>query len=87
MLAGGVDAISTGVRLVKRLVRETRADYAVAHAAPGTPERACLWRAGFLPLPLLRRRLTVRMLQPALGAPDPRSRASWRLSLGDLELF
>ena len=86
-LAGGDRAVSTGARLVKKLVHETRADYAVAHAAPGTPERACLRRAGFLPLPLLRRRLTVRVLQPAPGAPDPRSRASWRLSLGDLELF
>lgn len=77
--------------LLERLARETDADYVAAVAAAGTPERPLLRRAGFVPLPWVGPVLTVRPL-----ARDPEtdpetatcSRAgSWRLSLGDLEIF
>jgi GNAT superfamily N-acetyltransferase len=75
--------------LIGRLVRSAEADYVAALATPGSPERAVLRSAGFLPLPPSAGRggprLVVRPLAPI--APDPRNPAAWRLSVGDLELF
>lgn len=72
--------------LIRKLVRAMPVDYAVAMGAPGTPERRALLRSGFLPAPRTGPILTVRPLSDRLE-PDPLRRSSWRLSIGDLELF
>jgi GNAT superfamily N-acetyltransferase len=74
-----------GQRVVRELLGLTRADYAVAHCAWNTPHRRVLLRTGFLPLPG-GPHLTIRPLADDLGF-DPTSFASWRLALGDLEVF
>lgn len=78
-------------RIARKLIRETcevvRPDYAVAMAAWRTPEWRALLRARFLPAPRLGPILTVRTLARNSMGVDPVHRSSWRLSLGDLELF
>ena len=61
------------------------ADYVAACAPARTTERAVLARAGFVPVPRLGPPLTARRLNPI--GPDPSRWASWRCSIGDLELF
>ena len=64
----------TGVRLVRRLLSETGADYAIGlRTGPS---------AGLLPLPGQGPLLTTRPL--AASAPSPKD---WTLTLGDVELF
>ena len=72
--------------LIRAATRAAGAGYAVGVAAGGTAEARALGRAGFVRLPLPGRRFTVRTLDPP-AAVDPRRWASWRLSLGDLELM
>jgi hypothetical protein len=73
-----------GAELIDQVVRQVDPDYTAALAAPGTPERRLLRRAGFYPVPV-GPRLTVRPLTDL--EPDPRARDAWRVSVGDLELF
>jgi GNAT superfamily N-acetyltransferase len=76
-----------GADVLRAAVAENRPDYASAALHPELPEAAALARAGFLPAPRSGPILTVRALDGWGSAPDPRSRASWRATLGDLELF
>lgn len=80
--------IALAGRLLRRVARESGADYLAACAAPGTPERRAVGRAGFLPWGWPGPRLTARPLgpPPAAGA-DPLRIESWRFSVGDLEIF
>ena len=64
----------TGIRLVRRMLRETRADYAVGLRGAGS--------LPLVPLPRQGPRLTARPL-----AATPPSLAEWTLTLGDVELF
>jgi GNAT superfamily N-acetyltransferase len=76
-----------GRQVVHELLGAVRADYAVAHCAWATPHRRVLLGLGFLPAPRQGPYFTVRPLVPGGDGCDPRSAASWRLSLGDLEVF
>ena len=68
------DQARTGARLVRRMLRETGADYAIGlRTGPS---------AGLLPLPRLGPLLTTR---PLAGSPP--SPGAWALTLGDVELF
>ena len=87
LMRGGDQGGEMAAALLARLVRDLDADYLVAVAAPGTPERRALRRAGFLPARVMGPRLVVRELAPAAVAPDPTAATAWRCSLGDLELF
>jgi hypothetical protein len=71
-------------RLLHRLAGAP-ASVLTATAAPGTPEREALVRAGFLPLVVPGRWLTALPLRPT--GVDPRRWSSFRFGLGDLELF
>lgn len=74
--------------LIGDLVRSTSADYASAMSPRGCRSAPVLGRVGFLPVPRLGPILTVRPV--ATGpreTPDPTHRSSWRVSIGDLELF
>lgn len=87
--AVGDRACDLATDLLRRLVREADADILVALAAPGTPERVALRRAGFLPARWLAPRLTVLPLTRDHGAQGPSVTdiGACRWSLGDLELF
>lgn len=74
-------------RLLRRLARDVDADYLVASAATDTTERAALRRAGFLPVPGLGPRFTVRSIRPDAPPASPYTWSSWRCSIGDLEIF
>lgn len=74
-----------GRRVLREMLDLTRADYAVAHCAWSAPHRRVLLRTGFLPLPR-GPHFTVKPLTQALDF-DPTSFATWRLALGDLEVF
>ena len=87
LLVGGDRASATiATGLLRRAVEATDPDWVVACAAAGTRERGCLLRAGFLPISALAPRIVVRQLQEIPGV-DITARASWNLSLGDLEVF
>lgn len=73
--------------LLRRLHARPYVDYVSAMAAPGSAARSVLLRAGYLPAWRLGPILTVRPLNPAPGAPNPRLRSAWAASIGDLELF
>lgn len=79
------------VRALKRVLSElldlVEADYLVACAVPGSGERSALLRAGFVPARALGPTLVVRPLSVPPAAPDPTRPASWRYSIGDIELF
>jgi GNAT superfamily N-acetyltransferase len=77
--------VQLGRALIRDLIHEIQADYVAACAARGTAERRVLARSGFLPVPRLGPHFTARPLN-AVG-PDPSNWASWRCSIGDLELF
>jgi GNAT superfamily N-acetyltransferase len=79
------DGVRIGRALVSHLVREADADYVAACAARDTAERHVLALSGFLPAPRLGPHFTARRLNPV--GPDPTQWASWRCSIGDLELF
>jgi hypothetical protein len=74
-----------GRRVLRDLLGQTRADYAVAHCAWGAPHRRALLGSGFLPVPR-GPHFTVRPLAADLGV-QPTAFAAWRLGLGDLEVF
>lgn len=74
-----------GRHLLRELLREIRADYAIAHSAWGAPHRRVLLSTGFIPVPR-GPHYTVRPLTADLGI-EPTAFAAWRLGLGDLEVF
>ena len=74
-----------GRRLVRDALRTSKADYAVAHCAWTTPHRRVLLSLGFVPVPR-GPHFTVRPLTNSLPI-DPTILTSWRLALGDLEVF
>jgi len=86
LVGPGPRGAAVAANLVRIAVRASGADYAVGVAAGWTAEARALEGAGFVRLPLPGRRFTVRTLGPP-PAVDPRRWASWRLSLGDLELM
>ncbi len=73
------------VSLLRDAARVADADVAIA--MPGSIDGASMAMAGYLPVPNVGPVLTVFPLNEASGAPDPLVRSSWRLSVGDLELF
>jgi GNAT superfamily N-acetyltransferase len=87
MVGKGAASETLGKRLLRSLVGRTRSHYASAMCAPGTTAHRVLLRSGFLPAPRSGPILTVRLLSPANGGPDPLNRSAWQLSIGDLELF
>lgn len=87
LIPGGCDGVEAGVRLLRRLARESRADYLAAAASANSPERSALLRAGFLPVPAAGPRLVVRTLGPAPAAPDPTRIGVWHVDAASFELF
>jgi GNAT superfamily N-acetyltransferase len=84
----GTRSLRMARALVERVCKEGRAHYVSVMAAASTPERRVVLRSGFLPAFRFGPILTVRPLQPSGNlVVDPQRRASWRLSIGDLELF
>jgi GNAT superfamily N-acetyltransferase len=81
------DSIRLAAGLIRQATRNAKADYAAAMSAADTPERAVLWSAGFLPAPRTGPVFTVRCLVPLPLIPDPIRRSSWKLGIGDLEVF
>lgn len=87
VLTGGSEGgIDLAADLLRGLVRQGRADWHLAVASPGSPERRALRRAGFLPVRWLAPRMTVLSLGHRTPDRVP-SVDSWRWSLGDLEIF
>jgi GNAT superfamily N-acetyltransferase len=80
----GAGAAASVLRELRKLRNH---HYIVAHAAAATPERAALTRAGFIVIPRSGPRMTVRPMNSEATAPDPVAPGSWRLALGDLEVF
>jgi GNAT superfamily N-acetyltransferase len=77
--------VEAGRTLLRCLSRNLRADYIVAHFAPGTVEYGSIRRSGYVPIPRQGMRFTVRPLSAtAEGVDRPEA---WDLSLGDLEVF
>ena len=72
-------------RLLRRVARNAGGDYAVALAAARTPEWHALLHSGFIPAPNRGPYVVVRPL--ATSEPGLSALASWRFSIGDLELF
>ncbi len=87
MAAPSAESIRLGARLVRDIVRRAEADYASAMGARGAPEQRVLVLAGFLPIPRTAPLLTARPLCRDGVEIDPLQAASWRLSIGTLELF
>lgn len=88
LLAAGDDGSQrTARRLLRNVCTKTEADFVSAMAGRGTPEQRVLLRTGFLPAIRLGPIMTVRPLNAVPDLPDPLARRSWRLSIGDLELF
>jgi hypothetical protein len=77
--------LAFGRQFMKRLCRQLKGDYLVAHFARNTIEQKLLYRSGFLKLPRKGMVFTVRPLNvPPQNILQP---GAWDLSLGDLELF
>lgn len=76
-----------GRRVVREILAGVPADYAVAHCSWEAPHRRVLMGVGFVPVPRLGPNFTVRPLGSDFPGFDPKSPGSWRLSLGDLEVF
>lgn len=83
---GSEGGIGLAADLLRELVRQGRADWLLAVASPGSPERRALRRAGFVPVRWLAPRMTVLSLGNRSRDCVP-SVDSWRWSLGDLEIF
>jgi GNAT superfamily N-acetyltransferase len=75
------------VELLRELAADAPADYLVAAASRGTPERKALLRCGFLPVPGAGPTIVTRPLTSDTALPDPGDSGSWRWSAGALELF
>ncbi|MEZ4322100.1 MAG: GNAT family N-acetyltransferase [Myxococcota bacterium] len=80
-------SIPEAAALLRGAVRGSDALYAIAIAAAFTREAAALALAGFIPIPKAGPRLVTRGV-PGATAPGGFDRlTSWRLQVGDLELF
>lgn len=86
LLSRGTEGVRCGSSLVRQLIDNSGADYAVASAVRQTVERTTLLKSGFFPWSIPGPRLTVRTLGADVQ-PDPSAWSSWRPSIGDLELF
>jgi GNAT superfamily N-acetyltransferase len=86
LMGAGRSSATIAARLLRMAAAATDPDWIVACAAAGTAERRCLLRSGFLPISVLAPRIVVRQMRGIPGV-DVTARASWRLSLGDLEVF
>lgn len=83
----GADGRRAAAELIDKIAAGSGADYLAACGPPQTAERAALRRTGFLPVGRRGPLLTVRPLSPAGEAAGAERWASWRSSIGDLELF
>lgn len=81
------DVIGSAVRpALKKVVKESTADYVVAWHSKGSPERRAALSVGLLPVPRLKvLTLVANPLVDVLGVTAGLN--SWDLSLGDLELL
>ena len=70
--------------LLAQVRRHSGCDHVAGHFAPGSAAAGVAPRAGFIRAPI-GMTLTTRVL--ADPPVDPRDWASWRLSVGDLEVF
>lgn len=77
---------SAAAGLLRRLARVAGVDHLAASASRRTRARRALLGAGHVPVPRAGATLTVLPLQ-GRSDPDPSRMDSWRLSLGDIELF
>jgi GNAT superfamily N-acetyltransferase len=78
-------SVAVARRLVSDLLRRSRADYVMAHFAPGTIEHRALRSLGFVRAP---RRGYTFVARPLCEVTlDPTSKESWDLTLGELEIF
>jgi GNAT superfamily N-acetyltransferase len=82
-----VAGVRTGAQLIDEIISASGPDYVLACAAKGTPEREALRRAGFLPFQIPGPRFTLRTVTDEPLNPDPLLWESWRLMIGDMELF
>lgn len=71
--------------LLSRVRRWCGSDHIATHAASGTELRAVAPLSGYVTLPGVGMTLVARPFRATV--PDPLSPTSWRLSLGDLEVF
>jgi GNAT superfamily N-acetyltransferase len=76
---------NAGARRLLRRVARAGGDYAAAHLAGDAALRRAGRRAGYVPAPRQGLTLVANPLQDV--EPDPTRRDSWRLALGDLEVF
>ncbi len=72
--------------VIRDVVARSGADYAVTIAPSDRRQQAGLLGCGFIPAPRAGPILTVRQLGET-SPPNPLDQASWRLSIGDLELL
>ncbi|MCB9693391.1 MAG: GNAT family N-acetyltransferase [Alphaproteobacteria bacterium] len=80
-------SVPLAASVLRRAVRGSSSDYALAMAAPGTREAAVLALAGFVPAGRRGPHLVARAVEgavPLSQAFDPRN---WRMQIGDLEVF
>lgn len=84
LLVDTSDARAAG-RLLRAVAAQSGCDHVATHLAPGTPLAAAGLRAGYLTAPRSGMTLIANPRRPV--APDPLRWVSWRLSLGDLEVF
>jgi GNAT superfamily N-acetyltransferase len=87
LIGSGDRSRRIGRDLLRSLASDVDAVFATAMAAPGTPARRVLLRAGFVPATRSGPIMTVRPLAAMINGLDPRRRSAWDLSIGDLELF
>jgi len=78
-------SFEVGRRLLRNLSRNVRADYIVAHFAPGTVEYSSIRGSGYIPIPRQGMRFAVCPLSSTADRVDRPD--AWDLSLGDLEIF
>ena len=83
----GPEAVRVAVRLLRQVGRQSRAHYGVAIAGPETLEAKALTKAGYLRVPGVGPTLTVRRLDDQSAQLDLVNWTSWRLTIGDLEIF
>jgi GNAT superfamily N-acetyltransferase len=87
LVGDGARSRKLGREVLASAIRRASPHYVTAVAAPGTATQRFLLRAGFLPAPRSGPILTVRPVTESIEPPDPLRRASWQLSIGDVELF
>lgn len=76
-----------GRSVLRAALGDSGAAFAAAVAAARTPEQRLLLSSGFLPVPRIGPVFTVRPLGPLRDGLSPLDWSSWRLAIGDLELF